>query len=139
MELINVNVGGHLTMIEIQAIQHDHPGIYLVYRINSEDGRLRLIYIGKSVEVSERVGPEHEHYSDWISWAGGDQTRLRFSHVILLDHEDELLRCEAAMIRAFQPPINTQGKDSFSYPDTTVCFSGRQVCCRSSIVALNTI
>ena len=139
METIQVNVSPHLTLQAFQAMTENTTGIDLVYRINREDGRLKLVYVGKSVEASERVGITHEHYNDWIEWANGQESRLRFSLVILQDHADELLRCEAALIYCLQPPINHNGKDSFSYEDTLVIFNGRQVCCRSQIMAQKTL
>lgn len=139
METIQVIVGPHLTLQAFQSMSEDTSGIYLVYRINKEDGRLKLIYVGKSVDVSERVGPTHEHYNDWLEWADGQEPRLRFSWVILQDHVEDVLRCEAAFIYCLQPPINCNGKDSFSYEDTVVIFNGRQVCCRSQIMAQKTI
>lgn len=139
METIQVNVGPHLTLHAFQSMSENTTGIYLVYRINREDDRLKLVYVGKSVDVSERVGETHEHYNDWLAWANGQESRLRFSWVILQDHIDELLRCEAALIYCLQPPINSNSKDSFSYEDTIIIFNGRQVCCRSQIMAQKTI
>ena len=139
MVVFLVSVGAHLSLKSFQNHSEETSGLYLVYRINKEDGRLKLIYVGKSVDVSERVDQTHEHYNDWLDWADGQEDRLRFSCVVLQNHETEVLRCEAAMIYAFQPPINDKGKDSFSYEDTMVIFNGRQVCHRSLIIAQKTI
>ena len=139
METIQVTVGPHLTMAAFNAMPSDVKGVYLVYRLNKEDGRLKLIYVGKSVDIADRVGPSHEHYVDWIAWAGGQEDRLRFSWVILLDHVTDLLRCEAAIIYSLRPPINRMGIDTFSYDDTMIIFNGREVCCRSQIIAKKTI
>lgn len=133
---IKVAVGGHLTYSDFRALPEGSDGLYLVYRINQEDRRLRLIYVGKSVDVSDRVSENHQHYNDWLAWAGGDVSRLRFSWVELLDHKSELLRCEATLIFALKPPVNKNERDNFGYEDTTVLFTGRQVCCRDCVVAM---
>lgn len=135
---INVMVGGHMTFSDFRALPENSKGLYLVYRINQEDRRLRLIYVGKSVDVSGRVSEQHQHYNDWLAWAGGDLSRLRFSWIELLDHQDEILRCEATLINALQPPVNENCRGEFGYEDTTVHFSGRQVCCRGEVIAIKT-
>lgn len=139
MMIIQVSVGAHLSLKAFQSRLEQTSGLYLVYRINKEDGRLKLIYVGKSSDVSDRVDQSHEHYSDWLEWADGQEDRLRFSCVVLQDHTTEILRCEAALIYAFQPPINNNGKDSFSYEDTMVIFNGRQICHRNLIIVQKTI
>lgn len=138
METITVDVSAHLTFDQFRSLPDDLRGVYLVYRINQEDSRLRLIYVGKSADVSDRVSESHQHYNDWVSWANDDPTRLRFSWGKLIDHTTDILRCEAALIYAFKPPVNQNGKDVFSYEDTEVVFTGRQVCCRGSVIAKKT-
>lgn len=136
MDNISIWVGPHQTMAGFQSASETTRGVYLVYRINDIDKRLRLIYIGSSEELADRVSESHELYSEWLSWAGNDKNRLRFSWVILRDHDAEIKRCRDALINALQPPMNQKNGYDFNYEDTTLVLSGRQICGRSVIEAL---
>ena len=132
MRTITVQVGPRLTFQQFTAQDFDQRGIYLVYRVNREDGRFRLIYIGKSKDVSDRVTIDHEHFSDWKKWAYDSVEALRFS-VVKLPEDGDLASCEEAMIFAFQPPINDKCKESFSHEDIRISFEGRNVCGKAFI------
>lgn len=129
---MTVCVGPRLTFGEFTAADFNQSGVYLVYRVNREDGRFRLIYVGKSDNVSDRVSTAHHRYHEWIQWAYGDDTNLRFS-LVTLQPTDDLERCEAALIYGLQPPINVLYKESFGYDETEIVFEGRKVCGVSGI------
>lgn len=137
MRIMTVEVGPRLTFQQFTAQDYDQRGVYLVYRVNREDGRFRLIYIGKSKDVSDRVTVNHEHYTDWVSWAYDNVDELRFS-TVKLPIGGDLDSCEAAMIYVFQPPVNVNCKDSFNHEDIRIVFSGRNVCGREWIEVLRT-
>lgn len=124
---MTVHVGPRLTFADFTAADFNQRGVYLVYRVNSEDGRFRLIYIGKSDNVSDRVSESHHRYQEWVNWAYGDNANLRFS-LVSLQSEDDLERCEATLIYGLQPPINVDSKNSFAYDETEIVFEGRKVC-----------
>lgn len=133
MKTYIVNVSGYYQFDSFSRL--NESGVYLVYRQNKNDGRFRLIYIGKADVVSNRVNEQHNHYQDWLEWAYGDVSALRFSIVTVpegLSIED----CEAALIYALQPPINTDGKETYARNDIEIMFVGRPVCNRESIIAI---
>lgn len=132
MRLMTVQVGPRITFQQFTAQDFDQRGVYLVYRVNREDGRFRLIYIGKSQDVGDRVTVNHEHYTDWVSWAYGNVDELRFS-LVKLPEGGDLASCEEAMIYAFQPPVNKQNKETFNHEDIRIVFEGRNVCGMGSI------
>lgn len=129
-----VNVGDRLSFDQFKNRVPEQRGVYLVYRVNREDGRFRLIYIGKSCDLSERVDESHEHFAEWLQWAYGDVNALRFSWVILPPNAN-LAVCEDAMIFALKPPINKQSTATFNHEDTRIEFTGRMVCNRDSVTA----
>ena len=88
---------------------------------NREDGRFRLIYIGKSSDISDRVTDEHEHFHDWVRWAYDNVCELRFS-VVKLPPGGDLNSCEEAIIYKFQPPINNRCKATFDHEDIQITF-----------------
>ena len=137
MRMMTVEVDPRLTFQQFTAYDFDQRGVYLVYRINREDGRFRLIYIGKSQDVSDRVTVNHEHYEDWVRWAYDNVNGLRFS-VVKLPVGGDLASCEEAMIFAFQPPVNDKCKESFNHEDIRISFTGRNVCGRAFIEVLKT-
>jgi excinuclease UvrABC nuclease subunit len=137
MREMTVEVGPHLTYQQFTAQDFDQRGVYLVYRVNREDGRLRLIYIGKSNDISDRVTEGHEHFRDWVRWAYDNVDALRFS-IVKLPPEGDINSCEEAMIYKFQPPINDRCKETFNNEDIQISFSGRNVCGRAMIEAMRT-
>ena len=137
MREMTVVVGPHLTFQQFTAQDFDQRGVYLVYRVNREDGRFRLIYIGKSSDISDRVTDEHEHFHDWVRWAYDNVCELRFS-VVKLPPGGDLNSCEEAMIYKFQPPINNRCKATFDHEDIQITFSGRNVCGRAMIEVFRT-
>lgn len=132
MRMMTVEVGPRLTFQQFTAQDFDQRGVYLVYRVNREDGCFRLIYIGKSHDLSDRVTVNHEHYQDWVSWAYDNVAELRFS-TVKLPAGGDLASCEEAMIFAFQPPINDKCRESFNHEDMRISFAGRNVCGRAFI------
>lgn len=114
--------------------EFDERGIYLVYSHDAQDGIYYLQYIGKSIDLPERVTSKHEHYKDWVKAAGNDTKNMCFS-IVTLEKNANLSICEAAMIYALQPPINTECTKSFEHEDHKIVFEGRNVCNQSFVVA----
>lgn len=101
-------------------------GVYLVYRcihdpiLNTVSLR-DLIYIGQSKDVNERI-EQHCHESQFRSVVNVGET-LCFS-VAEVPSED-LNLVENALLFAQKPGLNTQGKDSYNYPDASFLIEGR--------------
>lgn len=113
----------------------EYKGIYLfkVTTIKDNNYHSRIVYIGKAdgeKGLKGRVGENHEHIADARKKVEeakkNDETA--FLTIVYSDensnNEPHLERIEAALIYAKQPSINTQGKDSFNYPETVINISG---------------
>lgn len=137
---ITVQVSDHMKKSDFQTkvdTEFDNRGIYLVYSYVEDKNEYHLQYIGKSIDLPERVTEKHEHYNDWLRAADGKEENLSFS-IISLPKYTHILHCEAALIFALQPLINTQNKKTYDWDDLKVVFSGRKVCGRDYIVAHRT-
>lgn len=137
---ITVQVSDHMKKSDFQTkvdTEFDDRGIYLVYSYVEDKNEYHLQYIGKSIDLPERVTEKHEHYNDWLRAADGKEENLSFS-IISLPKYTHILHCEAALIFALQPLINTQNKKTYDWDDLKVVFSGRKVCGRDYIVAHRT-
>lgn len=137
---ITVSVSNHMTKTVFQNkidTAFDARGIYLVYSYTKDRKSLHLQYIGKSIDLPERVTEKHEHYKDWLKAAGGKVENLSFS-IISLPKYTNILHCEAALIFALQPPINSKNKKTYDWDDLKVVFSGREVCKKGCIIVHRT-
>jgi hypothetical protein len=98
-------------------------GIYVVYtgqRISEKECNLqKLLYIGRSNDVTERPGKSHHKYESWCSHRKKGED-LYFSFAYTDDEE----RAEAALIYKAKPVCNDTGKDGFHHPETTIKTSG---------------
>ena len=122
---------GYWRSEHVGGIRED-AGIYCVYRCTynkpekaSEKGTItikELVYIGEAENLNERIG-EHEENQDWKSKRKSGET-LCYSVALLTGGEKERFRAEAAMIFHHQPPENTEHKNSFGYPETTIKLTG---------------
>ena len=138
---ITVQVSGHMKKSDFQTkvdTEFDDRGIYLVYSYVEDKNEYHLQYIGKSIDLPERVTEKHEHYNDWLRAADGKEENLSVS-IISLPKYIRILHCEAALIFALQPPINTQNKKTYDWDELKVIFSGRKVCGRDYVVANRTV
>ena len=134
---ITVTVSNHMLLTDFNEKidkEFDERGIYLVYSYDPAKKECALQYIGKSIDLPERVTNKHEHYKDWVKAAGDDTKNMYFS-IVTLEKNAHLLICEAAMIYTLQPPINTECKKSFEHEDHKIVFNGRNVCDQSFVVA----
>ena len=137
MIIIKCNVGPHIKLDQFVNENIGQRGIYLVYRKNKQDDKLRLIYIEKSDNISESLNKNHMHFMDWMNWAYNDENYLRFSLVTILENAD-LNICEEALIFYFRPPANENIKNKFTHDDVEIIFYGRKVCQRKSINVIRT-
>ena len=101
----------------------EKPGIYCIYRANSDDKPLELLYIGESENIKERLSG-HEHYDDWEDELLPDEN-LVFSYAVVDGSAKKRQRIEAALIFKHKPVCNTQNVDSFGYETTTIKISGK--------------
>lgn len=101
-------------------------GIYTVYSCthSASDSTVSLkkvIYIGESSNVKSRIA-NHEKWPEWRQYLHrGEEICVSFAPVVAASRE----RVEAALINKHKPPVNTEYKNSFPYPQTAVSTSGR--------------
>ncbi len=102
-----------------------HSGVYFVYECthNKEEKTAsihRLIYIGESDDVNDRIA-NHEKHDDWIKHVrNGNTLCFSIGPVQTADRE----RVEAAYIFKHKPPENEEYIDNFPFDQTTVNSSG---------------
>lgn len=105
-------------------------GLYFVYRgerTQNGDGKYtanikELLYIGQSEDVNARLNGEHEHYEDWNAELEKGETLYYSVCEVPIGSLDEV---ENACIYKAQPPINTQGKETYNYSPVRVISKGR--------------
>jgi len=115
-------------------------GIYGVYAAthNQAENTVtlnRLIYIGESANVRDRVG-SHEKWPTW-------KRQLRAGEVIcfnaaLISPEGARLRAEAAMIYRHKPVCNDEYVHAFPFDTTTVYTAGRNALIESFFTVYRT-
>ena len=99
-------------------------GIYCVYACKYDTNNRtvslkRLIYIGESNNVQERISG-HEKWSAWQCYlAAGEQLCFNFAPISY-----SRVRVEAACIYKHNPPENTEYVDTFPFDRATVTTSG---------------
>ena len=104
----------------------EEPGIYCIYRSNTEKEYAELLYIGESENIIERLH-NHEHYEDWQKHLRtGDE--LLFSYAVVEGSAKKRQRIEAALIFKHKPVCNTQNVDNFGYETTVIKTSGKNAC-----------
>lgn len=133
MKVITVDVDNRIPFIEFIQQNHDIEYIFLVYRRNREDNRLRLIYIGENkreMGLESSDWRQHPRYQNWIKWAYNDENALVFSIVKVA--EQELKMAFDAMVLAFRPSVNSESGEVPSHieEEVIVNFSGRNICGR---------
>ena len=105
----------------------DKSGIYVVYtcKHNKEAKTVslkKLVYIGEAGDVRKRITEEHEKRECWEGeLESGEVLCFSFAPASKADRE----RAEAALIFKKKPKCNDQGKDSFTYDETTVKNTGK--------------
>ncbi|MBV0925428.1 excinuclease ABC subunit C [Halomicroarcula limicola] len=84
------------------------PGIY-----QFEDGEGRVLYVGKAVDLRDRVRSYADPRSRRIRKMVGRADRIDFA---VTDTETQALLLEANLIKRHRPPYNVRLKDDKSYP-----------------------
>lgn len=112
-------------------------GVYCVYRCTTTEGRLeavkQLLYIGKSSDVNDRIA-NHEKLEKWESHLkDGESLYYSFAPKVLLRDQ-----AEAALIYKHRPPINTEYKYSFPFPDTLLKTSGKSALLDQNVIVQDT-
>ena len=143
MKEFNLTFDGYWAKESIAGMP-SYNGIYCVYvGTPTSNNRVRLrklIYIGKanrSGGVKDRL-LTHEKMRDFEKEAGRGEAiyfscaPVRTSNGGMGTGED-ILRAESALIYTQEPPLNTDSRDSFNYPDTIVNVSGKNACMEDGI------
>ena len=115
------------------------PGIYGVYTYIVNSDRTftlkRLIYIGESVDMKDRV-ENHEKRKDWKKELREGE-KIRFN-AALTNSKEERKRAEAAMIHKHKPVCNTDYVDEFPFDTTTINTSGKNRLMKSHFTVYRT-
>ena len=125
MKEYSLNFNGYWREAKKEGIP-EVSGVYLVYRcvynvITKTVLLKELIYIGKSVNVNRRV-LEHSNAGDFSNELNfGEELCYSVAEV----GKSDLSVVENALIYAQKPRLNENGKDSFSYPDSSFNIGGR--------------
>jgi hypothetical protein len=120
---IKLDFDGYYDEDELPPLAHDCAGVYVVYKglaISEKQCKLhKLLYIGRSGDLTGRPSPSHHKYSSW-------RRRLKDGEVLFFSfaNTDDEKRAEAALIYRIQPICNDTGKDGFHHPETTIETSG---------------
>lgn len=105
--------------------------------ISRNDEKLQeLLYIGRSNDVNDRPGPNHENYGEWRKQRKPGE-HLYFSFADTKDEQEEK-KAEAALIFHTKPRCNQTGKDGFHYPKTYIFTSGQNAGLDSSFTVQST-
>jgi hypothetical protein len=122
-KVINLYFDGYYREKQLPLLKkHDCSGIYMVYtgKPSQDKYELRkLLYIGRSKDISERPSPLHHKYKDWHAHLNRGEI-LYFSFA---DTDDDEL-AEAALIYKAKPICNDKGKEDFKHQNTTIKASG---------------
>lgn len=107
------------------SLPHD-SGIYCVhggvYNATNNSVQInQLLYIGCAKDINQRH-TNHENKPEWQACCSLMNESLWFSYAIVA--EEELERCEAALIFLNQPRCNKIGKEEFRQLDTIVNIKG---------------
>lgn len=121
-KIIQLKFDGYYTEKQLPPPNHDGPGIYVVYRGTTEKLQ-ELLYIGRSNDVNDRPGPNHENYNEWRRQRIPGE-RLYFTFADAKDEKEEK-RAEAALIFHTKPRCNHTGKDGFHYNTTVIFTTGK--------------
>lgn len=97
------------------------PGIYaiLVRDPNCSPRPFRLLYLGESGFLSQRLVMQHEKYQDWVRAAQGGE--LYFAYHLtsgLRDQQRKDLEC--ALINQYRPPCNEKLSSLVSLLSNTI-------------------
>ncbi|WP_073994301.1 excinuclease ABC subunit UvrC [Parasporobacterium paucivorans] len=87
------------------------PGVYLMH-----DGRDTIIYVGKAINLKNRVRQYFQKSRNVSSKIEQMVTRITYFEYIVTDSELEALILESNLIKEHQPRYNTMLKDDKSYP-----------------------
>lgn len=114
-------------------------GVYTVYSctFNASEKTVSLkkvLYIGESANVKQRIA-NHEKWPEWKQHLRhGEQICINFAPIGSVSRE----RVEAALIYKHKPPVNTEYKNSFPFPQTTVSTSGKNALLHSDFTVNST-
>ena len=95
-------------------------GIYCVYA--GTQTRKRLLYIGKSVDLSTRINHSREEYDEWLSMLNRGE-KLYYTYAQC--SEEILSDVEAALIYKHKPDCNKQSTQSYNGKNAFIICSGK--------------
>jgi len=93
------------------ALLPDGPGVYQM-----RDKRARVIYIGKALNLKNRVSSYFQPHSAYDPRIAHMVRQVRDLDWIVVPSELDALMLESSLVRQFQPYYNTMLKDDKSYP-----------------------
>lgn len=89
----------------------DKSGVYLM-----KDGNSRIIYVGKAVNLKQRVRSYFQETSRMLPKVSAMMRHVQDFEIITTDTEVEALILEATLIKKYKPHYNIRLKDDKAYP-----------------------
>jgi len=82
------------------------PGLYAILSpdANWRPQAYRLLYVGQSESIYERVGPQHHKFDEWFRAASGPVYKAFYG--MILSTEQERCAPETNIIESYNPPLN---------------------------------
>lgn len=130
MRFAKLFVEGRITIEEV--LNYHGSGVFFVYRVNRDDLKYRLIYVGVADDIGAFISTRNDIYNQWLQWAYNDTSYLRFSVTHNLSEVSNDV-CAAALVTAFAPAVNNSDESLYTQEPVRIEFEGRKVCNRSSI------
>lgn len=111
-------------------------GVYGIYAYRKIDKRMRLMYIGESNNVQNRI----EQHKEQASWRNKLQKgeEFRFNAAFIPPPERNRKHIEAAMIYQHKPPHNVEYTDNFPFDTITIETSGENICMKNRFTVYRT-
>lgn len=136
MKSYTIEVDGFWTDISKTKVDVEKGVYFVLCATQNDEGEYqlnKLLYIGKSRDINDRLNGYHHKHADilaWRVWLGGFP--VYYSGTIVNENSDQvsledLTRVESALIYDRDPPLNKTADKKFHHPETYVKLVGVRV------------
>ena len=110
----------------------DDRGVYFVFSAKEGDGAytlIRLLYIGRSNDVQQRVNGKHHKYGKILAECKKDQgVPVYYYGDVTPSSKEDMVRTESALIFSKGPELNETADKEFHHPDTYIQLKRKKGC-----------